>query len=84
MTPVLKPPDHILAGGMVGGHLFRASTSWSCPESSGGKIVPFPCLSVHSSKWKNAEERKVQGMVESFNNILGESILVILQKLAQH
>lgn len=33
---------------------------------------------------KNAEERKVQGMVERFSNILGGSILVILKKLAQH
>lgn len=30
------------------------------------------------------EERKVQAVVERFSNILGESILVTLLKLAQH
>lgn len=85
MSPVIKAQDHSQRDDrwalVQSKHLLLLR---SCSETSGGKTLLFPSISVHSGKWKNAEERKVQGMVERFNNILGGSILIVLQKLAQH
>lgn len=62
----------------------RATTSLSFPETPGRKALLFPRLSIGSNKRKKAEERKVQAVVERFDNVLGESVLVTLQKFAQH